>query len=202
MTATERLDAVLLEGQHRGFIGPGAVASHREHAEAFLELLPADAARGVDLGTGGGLPGLVLVVTRPSMHWTLVESSVTRARFLARALDDLDAAATVVTERAESVGRGPLRGTFDVVTARSFGPPAVVAECAAPLLVSGGRLIVSEPPDESATGRWPDREVAALGFAPAVPVVGPPRLVTLDLRGVCPDDAPRKVGLPTKRPRF
>jgi 16S rRNA (guanine527-N7)-methyltransferase len=202
MTATERLDVVLHESQNRGFIGPGSVASHRAHAEAFLDLLPPQAIRGVDLGTGGGLPGLVLAVARPAMHWTFVESSVTRARFLTQALVDLEVAGTVVAERAETVGRGAHRSTFDVVTARSFGRPAVVAECAAPLLVPGGRLIVSEPPTESSTDRWPVEDVAALGFGPAVRVAGPPHLVTLDLVGVCPDDAPRKVGLPAKRPRF
>ncbi len=202
MTATERLDAVLRDAQNRGLIGPGSVASHREHAEAFLGLVPPGAVRGADLGTGGGLPGLVLAVARPAMHWTFVESRRTRVRFLTQALADLEVEGTVLEERAEAVGRGAHRGTFDVVTARSFGPPAVVAECGAPLLVPGGRLIVSEPPAGSATDRWPAEEVAVLGFGPAERMVGPPGMVTLELVGVCPEDVPRKVGLPAKRPRF
>ncbi len=55
----------------------------------------------------------------------------------------------VVVARAEEAARWPeFDGQFDLVTARSFGPPAVTAECAVRFLKPGGVLIVSEPPTE------------------------------------------------------
>ena len=51
------------------------------------------------------------------------------------------------------------------MTARSFGPPAATAECAAPLLAVGGLLVVSEPPD--GPDRWPADALAALGLEPS-----------------------------------
>ena len=72
---------------------------------------------------------------------TLIDSSARRSAFLERAVDRLGLRdrVLVVNARVEACGREvTLRGTFDGVTARSFGRPAVVAECAAPLLKAGG----------------------------------------------------------------
>ena len=202
MTATDELDAVLTESQARGFIGPGSIASHRRHAEAFVPLVPSGARLGADLGTGGGLPGLVLAVQRPEVHWTFVESSQTRAQFLTHAVARLGLEVDVLADRVEQLGRGAGRETFDVVTARSFGLPAVVAECAAPLLVLGGVLVVSEPPEGEVIVRWPEAQLAELGLGAAELVAGPPRLARITRVGPCPPDVPRKVGRPAKRPRF
>jgi len=67
---------------------------------------------------------------------------------------------------AVDVGRGPLRGKANLVTARSFGPPGPTAECGAPLLLPGGFLVVSEPPDEThgQAGRWEDGGLRAMGL--------------------------------------
>jgi 16S rRNA (guanine527-N7)-methyltransferase len=100
----------------------------------------------------------------------------------------------VRTARAEAVP--DLRGRFVAVVARSFGPPAVTAECGAPLLEVGGRLVVSEPPRTE--GRWAG--CAVLGVGPAVRLPGPPTLVVLTQVAACPDRFPRRTGLPAKRP--
>jgi 16S rRNA (guanine527-N7)-methyltransferase len=108
-----------------------------------------DSPRILDLGSGGGLPGLVLATEWPACRVVLFDANQRRTDFLRRVVPRLGLTdrVTVVTDRAESGGRDPeLRGGFDGVVVRSFGPPAVVAECAAPFLRVDGWLIVSEPP--------------------------------------------------------
>ena len=137
--------------------------------------------------------------------WVLVESGARRAAFLRAAVDRLGMGdrVSVVEERAEVVGRSPAsRGAFDLVVARSFGPPAVFAECAAPLLRVGGRAVVSEPPG-GAPERWPADRLHEFGLAPGPAVVaGGAAFQVLRQEGTCPDRFPRRVGVPAKRPRF
>ena len=91
-----------------------------------------------------------------------------------------------------------------MVVARSFGPPAVTAECAVGFLRSGGRLVVSEPPGDAegdgAADRWPRSGLEELGYAPPVPasVPGASFVVLEKTRG--DDRWPRRVGIPAKRP--
>jgi 16S rRNA (guanine527-N7)-methyltransferase len=138
---------------------------------------------------------------------TLIESSARRAAFLRRAADrlGLGARVRVLEERAESCGRAEgQRGSFDGVTARSFGRPAVVAECAAPLLRPGGWLLVSEPPsgDRPESSRWPEEPLRQLGLVPEEPVHEEFEYQLLRQREPCPDRFPRRIGVPAKRPLF
>ena len=155
LTTRATLTALLEEAQQRGFLGPGPVEVHIDVALDALPLLT-PGVRAVDLGSGGGAVALPLMVLGPPVDWVLVEVSEARADFLRRAVGRLDREdVTVLAEPAEVVGRQPsMRGSADVVVARSFGPPATTAECAAPLLRVGGRLAVTEPPD-NAGDRWP-----------------------------------------------
>ena len=94
-----------------------------------------------------------------------------------------------------------MRAAFDLVVARSFGPPAVVAECAAPFLRVGGRLAVSEPP--TGEDRWPPAPLAELGLeATERRDVGGAHVQLLRQTAPCPDRYPRRTGVPTKRPLF
>ncbi|HET6966289.1 MAG TPA: hypothetical protein VFH58_16050, partial [Acidimicrobiales bacterium] len=104
--------------------------------------------------------------------------------------------------RAEEAGRRPdLRGTFDVVVARSFGGPAVTAECGAPFLVAGGRLVVAEPPGGSAD-RWPAEGLEVLGLRPVEAMTEPSAFQVLLQQEPCPERFPRRTGIPAKRPLF
>jgi 16S rRNA (guanine527-N7)-methyltransferase len=202
---------VLEEARRLGFLGPGPVAGHLEHAAGYAVALATDAgagwspARAADLGSGAGLPGLPLALLYPDAEWRLVEVSVRRAAFLRAAVADLglDHRITVVEDRAEVVARAPAyRGTFELVVARSFGPPAVVAECAAPLLRVEGRAVVSEPPG-GAPERWPEAGLAQLGMAPgAATRAGGAAYQVLRQVAACADRWPRRVGIPAKRPLF
>ena len=194
---------VLERARRLGVLGPGPVLDHVAHAQGFvqaLEDLP-PGSRLLDLGSGGGVPGLVIAEARPDLEVVLLDSLERRAALLAEAVVALGWQGRVSAElaRAEDTGRSPQwRGQLDAVTARSFGPPATVAECAAPLLRVEGLLIVSEPPEE--TERWKPEGLARLGLVDeGRPVAGMRRL--RQARD-CPETYPRRVGLPAKRPLF
>ncbi|MGI0151497.1 MAG: RsmG family class I SAM-dependent methyltransferase [Thermoplasmata archaeon] len=207
---------VLASAQGLGIIGPGSVERHVRHAEAFADAVEQairigsghpPPSRVVDLGSGAGLPGLVLARRWPSSSIDLLEGSARRASFLAEALDRLGWSGRVgiVAERAEAAGRSPgRRGRYDAVVARSFGLPAVTAECGAPLLEAGGWLVVSEPPSGGGTEeRWPSTGLGELGMSAAIPLVdGGFHFAAVHLLRACPDRFPRRVGVPVTRPLF
>jgi 16S rRNA (guanine527-N7)-methyltransferase len=198
---------VLREARLLGFLGPGPPETHIEHAGGFVRAVLAvvpDAPRAcVDLGSGGGVPGLVLAAAWPGSTWALVEARQRRRDFLVEAVARLGLVgrARVVGERAEVVGRDPThRGGYALVVARSFGPPAVTAECAAPLLAPGGLLVVSEPPGSDGA-RWDAVALAPLGLSPARLWQDPAATFEVLLQQApCPDRFPRRA--PSKRPLF
>jgi 16S rRNA (guanine527-N7)-methyltransferase len=199
-----------------GFLGPGPVDTHIDHARGFAIGLDAPPGRFLDLGSGGGVPGLVLALDWPDADAVLLDSSERRCAFLREAVErlGLDGRVDVVRQRAEEAGRSPtLRGAFDLVVARSFGPPAVTAECAAPFLRVAGHLVVSEPPSDFATAtatatartgadRWPPDALAQLGLAPDAAWREPYAYQSLIQHSPCSDRYPRRVGQPAKRPLF
>lgn len=206
MTADEPgLSDVLERGRALGFLGPGPVAEHLAHARAYAAALGPVAGRVADLGSGGGVPALPLAVAWPGTRWLLVERGQRRAAFLEEAVRSLGLADRVAVHAgsAEALGRDPTaRASFDLVVARSFGPPAVVAECAAPLLRVGGRLAVSEPPAPD-PARWPTTALAELGLGPAERIEhGDGAVVVVHQEAPAPAGIPRPAGQPAKRPRW
>jgi 16S rRNA (guanine527-N7)-methyltransferase len=181
---------VLREAAGLGLLGPGPVEPHVEHARRFAAALR-PVARLVDLGSGAGVPGLVLAALLPATAVVLVDARTNRTDFLARAVARLgwEDRVTVVAARAEELGRAPAwRGQVGAVVARSFGSPSATAECAAPLLVVGGQLLVSEPPEVSGE-RWPGAGLALVGLAPdAGPIVGMASCTQVE---PCPSRFPR-----------
>ena len=159
------LIAALTAIQERGAIGGTSIEHAIEHAQHFVRRIPADVARRADLGSGGGLPGLVIAVRRPDLEVTLVERRATRADLLRRAVAALGLGERVTVfadDVAALIRTSP--GSFDAVTARSFAAPPITARCGAALLRAGGRLVVSEPPDDDPM-RWPPALLAPLGLS-------------------------------------
>jgi 16S rRNA (guanine527-N7)-methyltransferase len=196
---------VLEESRSLGFLGPGPVGPQIDHAQAFLEAL-ATHARILDLGSGGGVPGLVLALALPAAEFVLLDSNQRRCAFLQSAIERLDIAdrTQVVTGRAEELARDPeLRGSFDSVVSRSFGPPAVTAECAIGFLSGPGSvLLISEPP-QSDPGRWPEQGLQLLGLQlGARKTQEQATIQAFTMVTPCSEKYPRRVGIPTKRPLF
>lgn len=207
----DQLIGLLTESRQRGFLGPGPVEEHLDHARAFAVAVPVAPQRALDLGAGGGLPGLVLAVLDwPDARWTFLDAMAKRTAFLQEAVDELGLGdrVEVVTGRAEELARAEAhRAQYDLVVARSFGAPAVALECAAPLLRVGGRFVGSEPPEGALEARWPTDGVATFGSAPPTGVVvegadDEVHLVVIEQQEPCSDRYPRRVGIPAKRPMF
>lgn len=202
---TGPLLAALERARDRGFLGPGEVERHLDHSLGFVEVarsaLGGPPARLADLGTGGGVPGLVLAVAWPEAEVVLVESSIRRAELLRAETASLGLDRVEILEgRAEEQALQPVyRESFALVTARSFASPPVTAEVATGLVAVGGVVLVSEPPGPA--DRWPAEPLEQLGL-------GPPRRMTA--RGAhyvwmpktreAPADRPRQRGRAAKRP--
>jgi len=194
---------ILEEARTRGLLGPGPVEEHVRHSQALAQLIGPPPASLLDLGAGGGIPGLVLAQEWPETGATLLDSHQRACTHLEDALARLELGdrVTVACGRAEELAREPdLRGAFELVVARSFGPPAVTAECAVGFLQAGGRLIVSEPP-ESDGSRWNGEGLAELGLSGASLRRGTEITVAeMELAEPTADAWPRRPGIPAKRP--
>ena len=157
------------------------------------------------MGSGGGIPGLFLATSLDYSRIVLLDASTKRCEFLRKAILSLklDQRVEVVCERAEVAARLPsLRSTFSVVVSRSFSQPPVTAECAAPFLQKDGILIVSEPPSVDTELRWPKEGCQKVALLPEGSIKNQYSFVKLRMTGVCPDEYPRRVGIPAKRPIF
>lgn len=215
MERADHLDAlmpVLGRARELGFLGPGDIRAHVGNGQAFLTTLgrprddQQDAASVLDLGSGGGVPGLVIAVARPDLRVVLLDASERRTAFLERAVEELGLTARVqvVRGRAEELARrADLCRSFDVVTARSFGPPAATLECSLGFLRGpGAAVLVSEPP-VSSPDRWPPDALVALGVrAGSVVRTHGASVRRLEVIAPVPDGVPRRTGLPVRRPLF
>jgi 16S rRNA (guanine527-N7)-methyltransferase len=202
------LPRVLEESRTRGFLGPNAIEPHFTHSLGFAlcweERFPAPPASFLDLGSGGGLPGLFLL-DRWHCQAVFTDSMVKRARFLEEVLewDGAPQNGTVITGRVEETARMPeFVESFELVTARSFGPPAVTAECGAQFLRVGGVMIVSEPPQDTERDRWDAVILNDLGLVAEGRERRGAAYQVLRKTHSTPSEYPRSIGTPRKRPLF
>ena len=109
-----------------------------------------DARKVVDVGSGGGLPGLPLKIARPDLELTLIEADQAKAAFLVQACARLGLEGVeVVARRAEEAGHDPrLREAFDVAVARALAPMPVLTELCLGLVRVGGRLLAQKTESE------------------------------------------------------
>lgn len=163
-TQLETLLDALGEAQRIGMLGPGSLDVAIRRAWVFVDRCPVDARSFVDLGTGGGLPGLVVGVGRPDLTGLLVDRRAKRVDLVARLIGRLGLADRL-RAWAGDVANLPMimDEPWDVATSRGFGSPAYTASLAAPVVRPGGCLLVSEPP-ESTGERWHTEAVADVGF--------------------------------------
>ena len=145
------LDA-LASSQALGMLGDRPVTEVVAHAGAFVDALVGVSGLVVDLGSGGGVPGLVIARARPDLRLALVDRRAARTDHLRRLVRrlGLDDRVAVVTADAMTMDL-----TADAAVARGFGPPAVTLAAAAHVVRACGTIVVSEPPGQDAD-RWPD----------------------------------------------
>lgn len=179
------------------------------HVGDSLTLLPMlsgleDGAEVVDVGSGGGAPGLVLAIALPGLRFTLVEATGKKARFLGECAAALGLTnVRVIAERAEVIGqdhRGH-RGRYDAATARAVGPLAVVAELVIPLLKVGGvaLLIKGQRAEDELREAGRALEILRAECASVEPTPTG-RIVCLEKVAPTPRDYPRRSGEPKRAP--
>ena len=176
-----------------------------EDCLVLLEHLGA-ARRVVDVGSGGGLPGLPLKIVRPELQLTLIEADQAKAAFLVHACATLGLEGVeVVARRAEEAGHDPrLREAFDVAVARALAPMPVLAELCLGLVRVGGRLLAQKTEGEDQGAGTHAIEV--MGGAPAAVHPAPSAarrtgiVVVIDKIHPTPDAYPRRSGVPNRKP--
>lgn len=160
----------------------------------------------VDVGSGGGLPGLPLKIARPDLSMTLVEADQDKAAFLVRAcavlgLHDVQ----VLARRAEEVGQDPLyREAFDVAVARALAAMPVLAELCLPLVRVGGRLLAQKTETEELSGGASALEAMGGVLRDVVSAPSAARgagtVVIVDKVRSTPPAYPRRPGVPARKP--
>lgn len=153
------LEQALREAQRLGFLGSRPVPETIAHADAFVRALRHVQGPVLDLGSGGGVPGLVIADRRPDLPLVLLDRRQKRADALERAVRRLGWSdrVQVLCDDAHSVAQSSRwRHTFHGVVARGFGPPDATLRVAADLVAPGGLVVISEPPPHQGD-RWADR---------------------------------------------
>lgn len=160
--AEQRLLEVLQRAQTEGALGSWPIPEVIAHAREFVAVLPHDTATVLDLGSGAGVPGLVIALDLPQVRVTLVDRRDKRVDALQRAVARLgwSERVSVVSADAATLAADPTwQHSQDVVVARGFGPPEVTLALAARLTRVGGHVVISEPP-AGTPSRW-DTELCA-----------------------------------------
>jgi 16S rRNA (guanine527-N7)-methyltransferase len=134
-------------------IGAAPIADVIDHSMAFVEALEGVFGTVVDLGSGGGVPGLVIAWRRADLRLVLVDRRTTRTDHLRRLVTRLGLGdrVSVLAADARELPRF-LDRPVEAVVARGFGAPEVVLDAARPILAETGIVIVSEPPE--GPDRW------------------------------------------------
>lgn len=181
--------------------------AHLGEAEALAVALDAHAGqRWMDLGTGGGLPGLVLALCLPDVGFTLVDSVGKKAREAARFAAALGLRnVQIVTARAEDLARAPEhRGTYDGVVSRALATLVVVAELSRGFCRPGGVVVAVKGPRYTEELPPPSAlKALALTDPQAERLASTPRatwVVRMHAVGPPPEGVPRAVGVPQRAP--
>lgn len=190
----------------------------RKHIFDSLTLLAAladlpDGARVIDVGSGGGLPGVPLAITQPHLKFTLLEATGKKAEFLKQVVSILPLANTVVVQaRAESAGHdrgertasGRVNGhreSYDVAVARAVGRLNTLAELTVPFVRIGGRcaLVKGLQAEEEVQEAAPALALLHAVFVSTTPTPTG-QIVILEKSSATPRTYPRADGEPKRVP--
>lgn len=128
-------------GEERGLIGPlEPPRLWSRHILNTAVIAPLFSGRVGDVGSGAGLPGIVLAIARPDVEWILIEPMERRVAWLSEQVEALELSnVEVLRARAEDWKRGP---SLDAVTARAVSALRTLVPLTAPLVRDGGELIL------------------------------------------------------------
>jgi 16S rRNA (guanine527-N7)-methyltransferase len=171
---------------------------HVDDALAAAEVLEAGPV--VDVGSGGGSPGIPIAVARPDLRVDLLEAQRSKCAFLEAATAELPNV-SVVCARAEDYARAEGRDAYGTAVAQALAPPPVALEWCLPLVRPGGTVILLAGEVDLEPAAQAARQVGG----------GPPELVGLprsERRSLLvvpkveptPEGFPRRAGVARKRP--
>ena len=179
---------------------------------ALEEALPSGSSASadiIDLGTGGGLPGMILAIARPDLRVTLLDATRKKVAFLEDVARQLHLRNVIPLHgRAEEIGQLPrYRGFFHLVTARAVSSLPVLLELGLPLLQDGGTLLLPkgvEIEEELAAGKTAAAELGGtITRASILPDVGSSvdtSLIDVAKTATTPKTYPRRSGTPSRSP--
>lgn len=186
-----------------------AMVRHVLDALAVARVWPAQPPASLaDVGTGAGVPGLVLKILWPDTELLLIESVAKKTDFLQHVTEVLELrGVTILTARAEDVGRDPrYRERYAAVTARAVAALNVLVEYCLPLCCSGGVVVAPKGADGAAEAAAAATAIELLGgrlrsvLTYQLPGLDPRTLVVIDKCAPTPERYPRRAGVPHKRP--
>lgn len=162
----------------------------------------------IDVGSGGGFPGIPMKLAFPGMVGALLDSTAKKTAFLAHACDVLGLQdMTVCTSRAETAARDAgMREKFDVAFARAVAEVAALAELTLPFVRVGGLVVMHKKAAISAELERAQNAIEALGggvrevMTVSLPGLDDRSLVVLEKQSATPERYPRRPGMPAKRP--
>ena len=180
---------------------PGLTAI-RDDAEARATLLGGALAAAdllgdgpvIDVGSGGGSPGVPLASVRPDLEFVLLESARRKCDFLREVAAGFENV-SVVCERAEEHAAGAGRDSYGTAVARALAAPPVAAEWCLPLVRPGGRAVLFVGPSADL-----EAVAKAAGELAAEVEESPSGFVLLRKTGPTPERFPRRPGVAKKRP--
>lgn len=200
----------LVDGSRRGVTALKTEEAIREEflldSLGGLSALP-ETGRVIDIGTGGGVPGLVLAIARPDLEFVLTDSASKKTSWVKELVDELELKnVEVVTSRLELLGRDEsFRAQFDAVTAKALAGLAVLTEFALPLLKVGGRLLAYKGPalaEEIEEARFAFQKLGAVVHRCQAYSLGEKSFVLCEILKTEPTAElyPRRDGVPQKKP--
>jgi 16S rRNA (guanine527-N7)-methyltransferase len=155
---------------------------HVPECVRLAAMLPRGEHRLLDLGSGGGFPGMVLAIVRPEIEVHLLDATAKKTAFLSEVAERLAVPVRVHTGRAEELAAGELRASFDIVTARAVAPLERLVAWGMPFLAPGGLLCAVKGE------RWAEELAVA---APAIARAGASVVATPDDVDQPPADGPQ-----------
>jgi 16S rRNA (guanine527-N7)-methyltransferase len=153
----------LLDAQRLGFLGSRPIPEVIAHARGFVRALGENdrvVESVLDLGSGGGVPGLIVAHDLPTVRLTLLDRRAKRTDALERMVRRLGWQDRITVECTDVTTFNP-DDLFDAVVARGFGPPEFTLRQAVRFVRDGGPIVISEPPG---VDRWDDGLLAELGL--------------------------------------